>query len=91
MSTKMNDPVLKMTNKQIKCHIFKWADDIKLLWNKYIQKKYYELSSVQNVPGILLKTIIKFRNNWFYKNFYSKNCRILIFFRYIVRVFLEEK
>ena len=27
--------------------------------------------------SILLKTILKFRNNRFYKNFYSKNCRIL--------------
>ena len=27
-----------MDNKHIKCHIIKWADVIKLLWNKYIQK-----------------------------------------------------
>ena len=36
---------------------------------------HYELKNVQNVLGILLKNILKFRNNHFYKNFYSKNCR----------------
>ena len=41
---------------------------------------HYELKKVQIVLGILLKTILKFRNNRFYKNFYSKNYRILIFF-----------
>ena len=35
------------------------------------------MKNVQNVLGILLKTILKFRNNRFYKYFYSKNCRIL--------------
>ena len=38
---------------------------------------HYELKNVQNVLGILLITILKFRNNCFYKNFYPKNCRIL--------------
>ena len=33
---------------------------------------YYELKDVQNVLGLLLITILKFRNNCFYKNFYSK-------------------
>ena len=32
----------------------------------------YELKNVQNVLGVLLITILKFRNNCFYKNFYSK-------------------
>ena len=41
---------------------------------------HFELKNVQNVLGILLKTIIKFRNSRFYKNFYAKNCRILSFF-----------
>ena len=41
------------------------------------EKMHYELKNVQNVLGILLKTILKIRNNRFYKNFYSKNCRIL--------------
>ena len=41
---------------------------------------HFELKNVQNVLRILLKTTIKFRNNRFYKNFYSKNCRILNFF-----------
>ena len=35
------------------------------------------LYSTQNVLGILLKTILKIRNNRFYKNFYSKNFRML--------------
>ena len=30
------------------------------------------MKNVQNFLGILLKTILKFRNNRFYKNFYSK-------------------
>ena len=38
---------------------------------------HYKLKNVQKVLGILLKTILKFRNNCFYKNLYSKNCRIL--------------
>ena len=33
----------------------------------------YELKNVQNVLGVLVITILKFRNNRFYKNFYSKN------------------
>ena len=41
---------------------------------------HYELKNVQNALDIILKNILKFRNNRFYKNFYSKNCRILIFF-----------
>ena len=32
----------------------------------------YELKNVQNVLGVLLITILKFRKNCFYKNFYSK-------------------
>ena len=40
---------------------------------------HYELKNVQNVLVLLLKTILKFRNNRFYKNFYSKNCRIKLF------------
>ena len=31
-----------------------------------------ELKNVRNVLGVLLITILKFRNNCFYKNFYSK-------------------
>ena len=41
------------------------------------EKMHYELKNFQNVLGILLKTILKFRNNRFYKKFYSKNWRIL--------------
>ena len=46
----------------------------KLFWNKYIWKIHFELKNVPNVLGILLKTILKFRNSHFYKNSYSKNC-----------------
>ena len=38
---------------------------------------YYELKNIQNVLGILLKTILKIRNNRFYKNFYSKIFKVL--------------
>ena len=38
MSTKMTKPPIKMMNKHIKCNIVKWANVIKLLWNKYVQK-----------------------------------------------------
>ena len=41
------------------------------------EKMHYELKSVQNVLGILLKTILKTKNNRFYKNSYSKSCIIL--------------
>ena len=77
----MNKRKLKLINKHIKCLIVKWANVIKLfwikyvLWIKYVKKMNYELKNVQNVLGVLLITILKFRNNRFYKNFYSKNCR----------------
>ena len=32
----MNGQELIITNKHIKCHIVKWANDIKLLWIKYV-------------------------------------------------------
>ena len=38
---------------------------------------HYELKNVQNILGILLKNILKIRINGFYKNLYSKNCRML--------------
>ena len=41
MSTKMTNLLIKMENKHIKCHIFKWANVVKLFWNKYAQKKAF--------------------------------------------------
>ena len=38
MSTKTNEQELKVLNKHIKCHIVKWANDIKLFWNNYLRK-----------------------------------------------------
>ena len=40
---------------------------------------HYEMKNIQNDLGILLKTILKFRNTRFYQNLYSKNSRISIF------------
>ena len=40
------------------------------------EKMNYELKNVQNVLGVLLITILRFRNNRFYKNFYSKTRRL---------------
>ena len=40
------------------------------------EKMNYELKNVQNVLGVLLITILKFRNNCFYKNLYSKTRRL---------------
>ena len=51
---------------------------------------YYELKNVQNVLGILLKTILKFRNNSFYKNLYTKNCRILNVFDTLLGYFRRK-
>ena len=39
------------------------------------EKMNNELKNVQNVLGVLLITILKLRNNCFYKNLYSKTCR----------------
>ena len=39
----------------------------------------------------IIENYSKIQNIRFYKNFYSKNCRILNFFRYSVRVLWEEK
>ena len=36
----------------------------------------YELNNVQNVLGVLMINILKFRNNCFYKNFYYKTRRL---------------
>ena len=41
------------------------------------KQMYFELKNVKNVLGILLKTILKIRNNRFHENFYSQNCRML--------------
>ena len=41
------------------------------------KKMYLELKNVQNVLDVLLKTILKIKNNRLYKNLYSKNCRML--------------
>ena len=40
------------------------------------EKMNDELNNVQNVLWLLLITILKFRNNCFYKNFYSKTRRL---------------
>ena len=50
------------------------------------EKMHYELKNFQNILGILLKTILKFGNYRFYKNFYAKNCRILKFLIYCLGV-----
>ena len=34
----MNEQELKLINRHIKCHIVKWANDVKLFWIKYVQK-----------------------------------------------------
>ena len=78
----MNKRNEKLINKHIKCHIVKRENDIEpseLITSNELstyKKMNYELKNVQNVLGILLKTILKFSNNRFYKNLYSKNCRI---------------
>ena len=51
---------------------------------------HYELKNVQNVLGILLKTILKIRNNRFYNNFYSKNFRILHVFDTVFEYFWSK-
>ena len=87
----MNEQDLKMMDKHIKCQIVKWENDIKPFEIKYVRKNTFWTVNVQNVLGVLLITILKFRSNRFYKNMNSKNCRILNFFRYIVLLFLEKK
>ena len=58
--------------------------------NKSVRQNALRAQESQNVLGILLKTILKFRNSHFYKNLYSKNCRILIFFQCCVHVYMED-
>ena len=55
------------------------------------EKINYELKNVQNVLGVLFIIILKFRNNHFYKNFYSKNRRNLPFLNTLLGVFDENK
>ena len=55
------------------------------------KKIHFELNTVQNVLVILLKKIIKIRNNRFYKNFCSNNCIMLPDFNTLFGNFLEEK
>ena len=54
------------------------------------ENMHYELKNVQNVLGILLKTILKIRNNRFYKNFYSQNCRMLHVFDTLFEYFWRK-
>ena len=55
------------------------------------EKIHFDLKNVQNVLGILLKAILKIRNNCSYKNFYSKNCRMLHGFNILFRYFLRKE
>ena len=52
---------------------------------------HFKLKSVNNVLGILLKSIIKIRKSRFYENFHSKNCRMLPVFDKKNWVFLGER
>ena len=63
----MNEPVLKMKNKRIKCNIFKSANVIKLFWNEYVWKMHYEVKKVQNVLGTyIIENFSKIQKNRFY-------------------------
>ena len=42
MSTKMTKPLIKMKNKNIKCHIVKWANVIKMFWTEYVRKNEFQ-------------------------------------------------
>ena len=53
------------------CTILKQVRQINSVRTK---NRNYELKIVQNVLELLLLTNLKFRNNCFYKNFYSKTC-----------------
>ena len=57
----------------------------------WIQKNTFELKNVQNVLGILLKTIVKIRNSRFYESFYSKNCIMLPVFDKLLRYFFGKE
>ena len=49
------------------------------------------MNNVQNFIGILLKTILKIRNNRFYKNFYTKICRMLHVFETLFGYFWRKE
>ena len=73
----MTKPVIKMMNKHINAIL--WSELMSLNCSEIstYEKTHYILKNVQNVLGTLLKTILKFRNNNLYKNFYSKGFIIL--------------
>ena len=52
---------------------------------------YLLYKNVQNVLGVLLKTILRIRNSRFYENFYSKNCRMLPAFDKLFEYFWEKE
>ena len=76
MSTKMTKPVIKMMNKQIKYHIIKWANVIKLFWNQYIRKMHYEMKKFQNVIYDLLTQkwiVLKYQSDVLKSNIHFRN------------------
>ena len=54
------------------------------------KKMHFEMKNVKNVLGILLKTILKIKNNSFHKNFYSKNCKMLHVFNTFLDIFWRK-
>ena len=76
MSNKMTKTVIKMINKQIKCHITKWDNVIKLFWNQYVWKMHYELKNVQNVLYDLLTQkwiVMEYKNDVLKSNIHLQN------------------
>ena len=71
----MNEQELKLINKKLNAILLSEQMTLNSSELSTYEKMHYELKNVQNVLGVLLITIIKFRNNRFYKNFYSKNYR----------------
>ena len=74
----MNEPVLKLMNNVLNAILLSEKMTLNSSEISTYEKIHHELKNVQNVLGVLWIAILKFNNNNFYKNLYSKNFRIII-------------
>ena len=65
MSTKMNEQELKLINKHIKCHIVKWANDIKIFWNKYVRKNAFRTEERSKCSWYIIDNYYKIKKQSF--------------------------
>ena len=87
----MTKPLTKMKNKYIKCHIVKWANLIKLFWNKYVWKNSLRIEERSKCSWYIIENYSKNQKQSFLYGLLFPKLQNFKRFWYIVRLFLEEK